>query len=798
MGLRPKMCAAILAFGLLMGGAAQGSQGPQPRATAGTPVILISIDTLRSDHLPAYGYDGVVTPAIDRLRRDGILFARAYTNVPLTLPAHTALLTGVLPPENGVRDNLGYPVDPATTPLMQQTLKEAGWATGAAVSAYVLRGSTGIANGFDFYDDDVGFHPGPGIQSLQRSGPETLAAARPWLRQAAGGPFFLFFHIFEPHSPYDPPPPFAGRFASPYDGEIAAADAVVGALLAELRELGVYDTALIVLLSDHGEGLGDHGEDEHGLFLYRSTVQVPLIVKLPGNARAGATVERPVQLIDVSPTILEVLGLESPGSLQGGSLLDPADANALDARIYTETFFPRLHFGWSALCALIEGRYHYVDAAEPELYDLVADPGETKNLAGTRPELEGELRSALRAFDGALDAPPRVDPETRRQLQALGYVGEVSTTDRGTLADPETQAGVLAAIRDGYRLYAAGDYASAASAFAEIVKENPKVEDAWDYLAMAQLGLGRPDEAIATYREALEQLPGASRLSLRLALLLYRAGQLDEAFVQANLAIPYDAAAAHILLAQIAFHKGDLEDAESEAREAVANDPRRPGSYLVLADVAVARGEPLAGVQLLARALDDGVTDESVHAKLSATYLWMGQVAEAEQALAGFEATDNLDTLMAFGRLAEAQQQWGQARSWFARALEADPHNPFVEIRLAVATLADGDAAEAGRLLEDALSRAPDSFEGWNTLGVTSARQGDAAGAAAAWERARELNPEAIGLLFNLGMAYAQAGRLEPAIHNLEEFAASAPDGPQKQRAQEIARRLRQRAAQSP
>jgi choline-sulfatase len=792
-----KLRAAAFAVLLLSGSVSWSAGGPQSRAGGGPSVIVISIDTLRSDHLPAYGYRGVETPAIDRLRRDGILFARAYTNVPLTLPAHTALLTGVLPPENGVRDNLGYTVDPAKSPLLQQTLKNAGWATGAAVSAYVLRESTGIAHGFDFYDDDVGFHAGPGIQSLQRSGRDTLAAAEPWLREAAGGPFFLFFHIFEPHSPYDPPAEFAGRFASPYDGEIAAADAVVGALLDELRELGVYDTALIVLLSDHGEGLGDHGEDEHGLFVYRSTLQVPLIVKLPGKARAGTTVERPVQLIDVYPTVLAVLGLTNPPSLQGGSLLETAERNPQDSAVYAETFFPRLHFGWSELRSLIAGRYHYIDAPTPELYDLVADPEEGENLASSKPELAGQLRNGLSVYDRSLEAPTQVDAETRRRLQALGYVGEVSTDDSGTLPDPKTRAGVLAEIRSGYLLYSAGDFASAATAFAKIIKENPKVEDAWDYLALAQLGLGQPEKAIATYREALEQLPGASRLSLRLALLLYRAGRLDEAFIQANLAIPYDPAAAHILLAQIAFHKGDLEDAEHEAREAVSNDPGRPGSYLVLADVDVARGEPLDAVQELTQALDDGVTDESVRAKLAATYLWMGQVAEAEGALAGLETTDNLDTLMAFGRLAEARQQWGEARSWFERALEVDPHNPYAEIRLGVAVLADGDAAEAKRLLEDGLSRAPGSFEGWNTLGVASARLGDADGAVAAWEHARELDPQAVGLLFNLGLAYAQAGKLEQAIQSLEEFVARAPDGPQRQRAQEIASRLRQRASQN-
>ena len=275
--------AALAAVVLWSIGCSRGGDA-ELRVPDGTPIVLISVDTLRSDRLPAYGYDGVDTPAIYRLRGDGILFERAYTHVPLTLPAHTSLLTGRLPPDHGVRDNLGYTVDPARTRLLQQILKEAGYATGAAVSAFVLRRATGIGAGFDLYEDNIEIIPDPGstgIQAIQRSGTETLDAVRPWLRSVVDGPFFLFFHIFEPHTPYTPPPEYAARYPSPYDGEVAAADDAVGGLLDELRSLGIYEKALIVFLADHGDGLGEHCEDEHGLFIYRSTLQVPLILKLP-------------------------------------------------------------------------------------------------------------------------------------------------------------------------------------------------------------------------------------------------------------------------------------------------------------------------------------------------------------------------------------------------------------------------------------------------------------------------------------------------------------------------------------
>jgi len=237
--------AALAVVALWTVGCSRGGGG-ELRVPDGTPIVLISVDTLRSDRLPAYGYGGVETPAIDGLRREGILFERAYTHIPLTLPAHTSLLTGLLPPDHGVRDNLGYTVDTTTAPLLQQTLKEAGYATGAGVSALVLQRSTGIGAGFDFFQDDIEFTTGVGIQSFQRPGAETLDTVRPWLRSVAEGPFFLFFHIFEPHSPYEPPAEYATRYPSPYDGEVAAADEVVGDLLDELRSLDVYEKALIV------------------------------------------------------------------------------------------------------------------------------------------------------------------------------------------------------------------------------------------------------------------------------------------------------------------------------------------------------------------------------------------------------------------------------------------------------------------------------------------------------------------------------------------------------------------------
>ncbi len=794
--MRKMQCTLVAMLVLAVVATAGCSAEAQVQVSRDTPVVLISIDTLRSDRLPAYGYDRLETPAIDRLRRQGVLFERAYTHVPLTLPAHTSILSGVLPPTHGVRDNLGYAVDPSSTPLLQQSLKSAGFATGAAVSAYVLRHATGLAAGFDVYLDDVEYSSGAGLQAIQRPGAETLEAVKPWLRSVAGKPFFLFFHLFEPHFPYDPPAHLAGRYSEPYDGEVVAADEVVGGLLRELEELGVYQSALIVLLSDHGEGLGEHGEDEHGLFLYRSTLQVPLIIKLPGNQRAGATVANPVQLIDVAPTILSLLGLPLDDRIEGGPLLGRSPARTDNDPIYAETYFPRFHFGWSELTSVIAGRYQLIDAPRPELYDLVNDPAQKKNLIRSSPDTGEQLRSKLARFDRSYREPEAVSDETRSRLQALGYVGQASVGTKQDLPDPKDGVGTLADLRAAYDRFAAQDYESAVGAFEAIVTANPLLEDAWEYLALSQLALGRVDDAVLTYRAAVESLPNAGRLSLRLAMLLYRLGRLDEAFVQANLAITFDPAAAHILLGQIAFHRGDVETAEAEAREALAEDPSRPGPWLVLADVAVARGEPEAAVDLLSDAMTRGVTDDAVRAKLALTHIWMAHFDDAASVLSGFEDSDDPEILMAFAKLASAREQWSEARSWYEKVLRHDPHNLNAKLNLGLVLLTAGQAAEARPVLEDVVARNPQLFDGWNALGAACARQGDLQAAISAWERAFGLQPEALDVLFNLGLVHAQAGHLERAATAFEAYVAKAGAGPQRDRAQTMAERLRRRLAE--
>ncbi len=581
------------------------SGGGKVEAPAGTPVVLISIDTLRADHLPAYGYQGVATPAIDALRRDGVLFEHAYSHTPLTLPSHTALLTGVLPAVSGVRDNVGYSLDASkvkdgTLPYLPFLLQQKGYQTGGAVSAYVLRASTGLNEGFDRYDDAIEFKTRTGLGGLQRDGNETLNAALPWLRQAASKPFFLFFHLYEPHTPYTPPEPFASRYASKYDGEIASADHIVGQLIDELKRLGVYDRALVILLSDHGEGLGEHGEDEHGVLLYDEDIHVPLLLKLPQAQRAGQTVAAPAQLTDVAPTVAALVGLAPAPQWQGTSLLELGATAAAPRHVYSETFYPRLHFGWSELFSLTDGRRHLIDGPDPELYDLVADPHERDNIRERERRSFNELRQEVARYDRALAAPAAVDEETRKSMAALGYIGGGSGAASGPLPDPKQHLGELADLKLGFDAQHNGDWKAAAEAYRRVLTKNDKMADAWEFLGHALEKLGDRDGALYSYTQALRISNGAAHVAVAAATLLFQMERLDEAVEHAKMTLHDNPSFAHGLLAQVALRRGKLDDAEKEARSSVDATPadERIGPLMTLADVLLAKKQHQAALDL--------------------------------------------------------------------------------------------------------------------------------------------------------------------------------------------------------
>lgn len=675
---------AVLA--ILLAGCAQ-EKPAAVRAAAGTPVVLISIDTLRADHLPAWGYQGVATPAIDALARDGVLFENAYSPTPLTLPAHSTLLTGLLPGQHGVRDNVGYRLDRAKIesgelPHLARQLQKLGYATGAAVSSYVLDAKTGIATGFDFYDDEIELHTGGGLGGLQRPGGETLDAALGWLAGLSGKSPFLFVHFYEPHTPYEPPEPFASRYPSKYDGEIAAADALVGRLIAELEQKGLYDDAILLLFSDHGEGLGDHGEAEHGVLLYAEAIHVPLIVKLPGARLAGTRVKNPAGLFDVAPTVLELLGQPKAAGQTGVSLLSLLEDGAPLRRIYSETFYPRLHFGWSELFSLIDGKSHLIAGPEPELFDLAADPRERKNVLQDQRRLYAELAKELEAYDRELAAPSAVDDETQKAMAALGYVGSGSLR-QGPLPDPRGQIAVLDSLQEGFRLQSRKDHAGAAAALRAVLAKSPAMADAWEALARSLTELGDHEGAIAAYKKALEAGDGAPHVAVELAGLLFQMERYEDAEAHARLALRAHASFAHGILARILVRRGRLEEAEKEARAALEGEKLRIGPLVTLAEVQQAAGRPQEA---------------------------LASLAEARQAYAARQQPDpellrGLHLIQ--GKIEADQGDAAAAEASLRKEIELFPDDPRAYSHLALLCALTGRGAEVGPLLKAMVEATP-------------------------------------------------------------------------------------------
>ena len=393
------------------------------RDTAPTGIVIVTLDTIRVDRLSAYGFMNGSQPHLDRLARDGVIFEQAFSVAPLTLPAHSSLFTGLFPPAHRVRDNAGPPLQPVNQTLAE-LLRARGFRTGAFVGSIVLGEDRGLAQGFEHYSVPVEAAPDGGTRpAFQRRADAVVNDAIDWLDGVAGSPFFLWAHLYDPHRPYDPPEPYRSRYSDPYLGEIAFADEQIGRLLDAIRQRRLLPRTLVVVAGDHGESLGDHGERDHGIFVYENVLRVPLIIS--GPAVVPARLSAVVRLVDVMPTVLNLAGLPDPRA-DGVSLVGMMKGGRdLDLDVYAESFYPQ-RLGWAALRTLRRGRFKLIDAPRPELYDLVRDPFEKRNIYGDEPSVAAALTKRLTQVAGSravrLDAS-EVDPELRERVSALGYVG---------------------------------------------------------------------------------------------------------------------------------------------------------------------------------------------------------------------------------------------------------------------------------------------------------------------------------------------------------------------------------------
>jgi arylsulfatase A-like enzyme/tetratricopeptide (TPR) repeat protein len=575
------------------------------------PIILISVDALRADHLPAYGYSRVKTPNIDRLAADGVVFERAFSHIPQTLPATAALLTGRLPFDTGVRDGVGFTV-PQSERLLPEMLRDRGYSTAAVVSSFLLRKETGINQGFNLFDSTI---PVTDDQpaALRRDPLDAERVAEHWLESIGTQRTFLFLHLDGPHPPYARP---TSHELSSYDSAIVTIDDVVGRLIRHLKAHQLYDQSAIVFVASHGEGLGDHGESAHGLLTYDEALHIPLIVKPPAGEGAARRVKIAVQQVDLVPTILNLAKAPLPGNLRGRSLTPLLDRDGIIANqlIYSESLYGFYHFGWAELTSLTDGRFRYIRAPKEELYDLDIDPNERQNIADTHAETLARFRVGMKNFvppaaSRRMESPSNDD---RERYEMLGYVGTGSEPSEASAptVNPIEKRESVERYRRAVNLLATDDLKGAIEQFKALGAQEAGMRDVWMLLATAGWRADRPDVALEAYQHAIVLEPTNSDAYLGASAALLRLRKLDEATVRAQHVVD-DAMAsavaqsrAHELLAQIGLARRNLDLAHMEAALAEEADPSRPVTAYVDGRIAFDHRRYAEALELLEPALE--------------------------------------------------------------------------------------------------------------------------------------------------------------------------------------------------
>ncbi len=666
-------------------------------------VLLISIDTLRADALGAYGNKSVSTPWMDRLAREGVRFDEAHAHNVVTFPSHSNILSGQYPLIHGVRDNTGFRF-PKDMPTLATRLKDRGFQTAAFVSAFVLDSRFGLDRGFDVYDDHTaGVDRQSPFMVPDRKAKETVSIAARWIESHQDRPFFAFVHLYDPHFPYQPGEPYASRHRdAPYYGEVEATDAALEALLRPILDGPRGATTLVILTSDHGEGLGEHGESTHGTFAYESTLHVPLIFHLPGLS--GRVVTQPVRHIDIVPSVLDALGMEVPKDLPGRSLWNLALGGAAPDGFssYFESLSTSLNQGWAPLHGTLDARYKYIDLPIPELYDLQTDPGETKNLVAAEPERLDLMRSVLsrqRADDRGVKRGGE-DAATIERLRALGYIGaarEAPRKERYTEADdPKNLIAFDTRNREVVTLFMAG----------------------------------RLDEAVALAKANLKERPDMAGASLQLAYLERARGNLPAAVEAARRAVflkPLDAEAVSLL-----------------------------GAYLT------EFGRPQEAIATLEPYVKVTAPDFDVLTALGLAYSSSGRIPQAREAFLKARDADpsNATGLVNLGTLELMAGNRDAARGALEQALELDSSIAKAYNTLGVMAAQEGRIFEAIARWRKAVELNPNDYQTLFNLATTLEKQGDLAGARANLEAYVRVAPPA---LEGKDIAWARAWLARPA-----------------------------------
>jgi choline-sulfatase len=611
-------------------------------------IILVTMDTTRADRMGFLGSDRGLTPNLDALARESVVFTRAYSQVPLTTPSHAVLLTGTYPQFNHIED-LGASLS-KDLPYLPEILQGRGYHTGAFVGSYVLDPAgtaPGFDRGFDVYD--AHFHerqPGEDrYHSVERRAAEVLSHAMIWLSRQPPGPFFIWIHFYDPHDPYDPPEPFKTRYASqPYDGEISYTDWVIGGLVDVLRKHDLYNNTVIAIAADHGEAFGEHGEQRHGMFLYDETIHVPLLLKLPDHRFAGKRVEDRVALVDVAPTLLDTAGVAVPAAMQGHSLVPQFDKDRNhhdpptgDAAVYSQSNYARA-FGWSGLSSWRTSNYLYVKAPKRELYDQKSDPAAHRNLAAANPAVADTLDFKLTKFQQETSSAPSasatLDPVQAEKLRALGYMPSDpavgATQPAKTLIDPKDKIEVANQFHRAAVDFEEDRDDEGISTLRDLLQREPGMTGVSMELGRALYREQRYPEALPYYRSAAEKMPDSSAAHYELALTLVKTKDWDAALPEARTAarLASDSAQVHYFLGMVELHLKHLPEATAEILRSLEIDPNHFAANLKYGEMLLIEGHPDEALPRLQRASEVDPNSAEAHKYLADTYHQLGKIQE--------------------------------------------------------------------------------------------------------------------------------------------------------------------------
>lgn len=668
-------------------------------ATKQYNVLLITIDTLRADHLGCYGFHEISTPNIDALAAGGIRFTDTTAHVPLTLPSHTSIHTGNFPAYHGVHDNGGFYVLKSQT-TVAEVFKQNGFATAAFVGAYVLDHIWGLNQGFDTYFDNFDLsrersqNQGISLSGIERPADEVYQNAVNWLDQHGNQRFFVWTHFYDPHSPYEPPQEWADRYPGrPYIGEIAYTDSVIGKLMSYLQTHRLCEKTIILLTGDHGESLGEHGESTHAFFVYDGTLHVPLILNMPRNELGSRVVMQQTRSVDIAPTLLQLAGLSVPETVQGRSLLhlifDTDMSKTLPS--YAECYYPQFHFGWSRLLSLRNGEYKYIDTPRPELYDVKKDPQELNNIYDSHKAVAVSLKAQLQMIEstksaGATMQPGAVDDETHEKLAALGYIGAFAgplESDPSKLPDPKDKIDLFNVITSARAASLKGLHEDAITRFKEVLLSDPNVVDAHFMLGNEYYKKEDYPGALVEFKKALELKPDYDFAMINLANTYEKLGKIDEALAGFDF-----------------FLKKNPENSQVLHR---------------IGELYLSRKDTEKAMEYFQRALKTEIDTGWIHNSIGVVFLQMKQPDKAE---ASFRKALEIDpkTGMAHFNLAqlyESQEKTQEAEKEYKAELEGSPKNFKAQFNLGSLYLDQGKMTEGIEQLRKVTENAPDFALGY-------------------------------------------------------------------------------------